>query len=413
MSTLIVVLPLESPGAATPLEYLLMPDGRTPAAHDRAAAALLPSASEVVALVPAQALSWHRVELPRGTLGRGALGGAPGAPRLRAVLEGLLEDKLLDEPGDVHFALQPGAQAQTAIWVASCRRDWLRGALALLETAGRRVLRVVPELAPAEAERLHVIGSADQPQLAYSGPDGACVLPFGAASVAWATARAETPDSLDITAEPALAAFAEQALGRPIPLQQGTDRWLQAAATPWDLAQFDLANSDRSRAWKHAAGQARALWHAPQWRAARWGAAAVVATHLVGLNAWAWKESGALAAKRAAVNTTLTSTFPGVKVVIDAPVQMEREIALLRQSAGAYSPRDFEAMLSAVGSAAPPEQTVQAVEFSAGELRLKGIELNAAASADLNKKLQAAGLRAQADGDRWLVRPYTGPGAAP
>src|SRR3954469_19457125 len=110
MSTLIVLLPLlplESLGAATPYDYVLSDDDRTPTQHDRAAASLLPSGSgvtEVVAVVPAQALSWHRVELPKGSLGRASLGGkgsgrsaGSGTPRLRAMLDGLLEDRLLEE----------------------------------------------------------------------------------------------------------------------------------------------------------------------------------------------------------------------------------------------------------------------------------------------------------------------------
>ena len=76
------------------------------------------------------------------------------------------------------------------------------------------------------------------------------------------------------------------------------------------------------------------LRYAPEWRAARWGVAMLLLTQLIGLNAWAWKERSALQAKRDAVRTTLTTTFQSVRVVVDAPVQMEREVAALRQATG-------------------------------------------------------------------------------
>src|SRR4051812_42786250 len=103
MSSIFVLLPTRQVTASSEFEYLVSPDGRSMAAHASAPAALLPppagAGSEVVAIAPAAALSWHRVELPKGT--------GPRSPRLRAVLEGLLEDRLLDEPDQLHFALEP------------------------------------------------------------------------------------------------------------------------------------------------------------------------------------------------------------------------------------------------------------------------------------------------------------------
>ncbi|KQP23280.1 type II secretion system protein GspL [Pseudorhodoferax sp. Leaf267] len=412
MSTLIVVLPLAPPSAATPLDYVLSPDGRTQGSHDRAVAALLPAAREIVAVVPVQALSWHRVELPKGSLSRSTLGGTAGTPRLRAMLEGLLEDRLLDDPADLHFALEPDARAQAPVWVASCDRAWLRAALALLESARRPAARVVPELAPGE-DRLQIIGTAEAPLLAYSGAKGVGVLPLASTALDWALAQTGTPDTVAILAEPALAQQAEQLGAQQVVLQSSGDRWLQAAGANWDLAQFDMASSDRRRAFQRTGRHAVALLRAPEWRAARWGAGLLVAAHLVGVNAWAWKESAALADKRAAVRGTLTSTFPGVRVVVDAPVQMQREVALLRQAAGAYSQRDLEAMLGALGAALPPGQSLQGVEFAAGEARLRGLTLAADGAGPVNDSLRAFGLQARSEGDRWVLRPAAGREGAP
>jgi general secretion pathway protein L len=149
------------------------------------------------------------------------------------------------------------------------------------------------------------------------------------------------------------------------------------------------------------------------WRAARWGLGLLVAAHLVGVNAWAWKESTQLADKRAAVRGVLTGSFPSVRVVVDAPTQMAREVDLLRQSAGAYSQRDLEAMLGALGTALPPDQSLQGIEFGNGEARLVGIATDPDATAALNGKLRAHGLVAQGDGDRLVLRPLPASGATP
>src|SRR3989344_5303385 len=127
----------------------------------------------------------------------------------------------------------------------------------------------------------------------------------------------------------------------------------------------------RTRALRKAGSLASALLNAPQWRAARWGAALLVVAHLVGLNAWAWQERKALAAKQAAVRSTLTQTFPKVQVVVDAPVQMERELAQLRQAAGAVSARDLEPLLAAAGATLPSGRQPTGIEYAPGELRLR------------------------------------------
>lgn len=413
MSTLIVTLPLELSGAATSYDHLLTPDGRTVGRHARAPANLLPAPAgatgEVVAVVPVQALSWHRVELPKGTLQKTMLSGAGHSPRLQAVLEGLLEDKLLDETADLHFALAPDAHAGVAAWVAVCDRAWLRAALQPLEDAKRPVARIVPELAPgADPATLQVLGVPEHPQLVAAGAHGVTVLPLSAAALALAQSAAGLDDEAPITAEPAVAALAEQTLQRRVALQQSTERWLAAAQSPWDLAQFTFTNSSRSRAWKRLATQLREGLQAPRWRPARWGLALIAVVNLLGLNAWAWKEKSALDDKRGAIRQTLTQTFPGVKVVVDAPVQMERELALLRQNSGAASGRDFEAMLGALGAAAskaaPAAPVPGTLEFSAGELRLRGMSLPDTEAPAFNAQLRTLGYAARNEGDRLVVQ---------
>lgn len=426
MSTLILFLPPARPGTATEYSYTLTADGQKALRHAAAAAALLPEPSrpggEVVAVVPARALSWQRVQLPPGL----PLGPGQQTPRLRSVLDGLLEDRVLDDASQLHFALQPGASAGEPLWVAVCERAWLRDHLQALEAAGRRVTRVVPEFAPGPTAsgrpELCALGTPEDACIVLTGHGaelGVAVLPLSSTALALARAGASgagddlaaagADDGSDIgtpvvRAEPAVAAQAERVLGQRVALYTASQRALDAARSDWDLAQFDLASTGRTRALRKAAGAANALLYAREWRAARWGAALLVLAHLAGLNAWAWQERRALAAKQAAVRGTLTETFPKVQVVVDAPVQMERELAQLRQAAGGVSARDLEPLLAAAGAALPGGRQPTAIEYTPGELRLRGVALAPDEETAFSARVEAAGYRARQEDGGLLLR---------
>ena len=404
MSTLVLTLPLGPPGPAPEYGYVLTADGHTATRHASAPAALLPDpgrAGEIVAVVPAHALSWQRVTLPQGATGQ--------APRLRAILEGLLEEHLLDDPAQLHFALQPGAHAGSPAWVAVCDRAWLRAALQALEAAGRAVDRVVPEFAPGPTASGQVEGTVlGTPEdarivLAGHGPQQAvAVLPLGAAPALAALAAAE--DAPPVRAEPAVAALAERLLGRPVQIQTAGERQLAAARGGWDLAQFDLASTGRTRALRKAGSAANSFLRAPQWRAARWALGLGLAVQVIGLNLWAWQDRQALAAKQAGVRNALTQTFPQVKVVVDAPVQMERELARLRQAAGSVSRRDLEPLMAAAGGALPEGRTPTQIEYTGDSLRLAGVQLAPEELAAMNQRLAADGFSARMQDDALLLR---------
>jgi general secretion pathway protein L len=148
----------------------------------------------------------------------------------------------------------------------------------------------------------------------------------------------------------------------------------------------------------------RQWWFAPAWRPARWGLVFLVVAHLVGINAWAWKLDAAVRDKQQRVNALLTQTFPGVRTVVDAPLQMQRELALLRQASGGITDADMEAMLAALGDALPAGTIVAAIDFAPGELAVRGPELAGPALVALQDKLQRQGYQARVDNGRLIVR---------
>ena len=402
MPSLLVCPPLAPAHAGAEYGWALVADdAQTLLSQGSAPLALLPAAGELTVLVGAAALSWHQVTLPQGSLG--------SAARLRTVLDGLLEDRLLDEPQNLHFALEPAVKTGVPVWVAACNRPALRAALLALEGAGRRVTRIVPEFAPqpeAAPPRLYATGDPQAAQLTVCDASGVASLPLSAVGLSLA---ATAPlDTAVLSAEPAVAAQAEAVLGRRVPIVQTAERWLQATRAPWDLAQFDLATTGRARAGKKFAQLMLMLRHAPLWRAARWGALALVVVQLVGLNAWAWKERGLLDAKRAAVARLLTDTFPAVKLVIDPPLQMAREVAALQQATGGVTPPDLEPMLGALATSLPLGRTPAAIDYSAGQLRLRGLGLSNDDIGQLAGTLAARGYAARSEGDLLLVQAEAG-----
>ena len=134
----------------------------------------------------------------------------------------------------------------------------------------------------------------------------------------------------------------------------------------------------------------------------------LVVVNLVGLQAWAWKEQSALSAKRVAIANTLTSTFPDVRVVVDAPFQMARAVTDLQRQSGVVTAADMEVILGRLQSAAPGLQVPAAIEFIAGELRLKGLGVAADAIAVIASKLQTQGYAVQLDGNDLVIKQAIG-----
>ena len=415
MSTLIVTLPPSMPTPTTPCSVVWAEDDRTVKRHLDAALSLLPATpdAEIVVLVPMGQLSWHRLDLPKGTLDRNFFQEG-NAQRLRSVLDGLLEERILDEPAQVHFAIEPGAQTGATTWIAACDRFWLTAWLNALEHAGRPVARIVPEMAPpsaiaAAAPVLLVTGTPDHAQLVCCSDLGVTVLPLTPASVALLGQAGGSDSPLQVVAEPAVAELAEQYFRGRASLQTGPQRAVAAAQSAWDLAQFDLLRTRGTRTRKRLATWGANLLHAPRWQPARWSVLALVAINLVGLQGWAWKEQSALTAKRAAIRNILTTTFPDVRVVVDAPLQMARSLADLQRQSGATASGDLETMLGLFQTLAPEMPAPTAIEFVANELRLKVLTPSEAAVSSATAKLQANGYSTVLDGDRLVLKPERRP----
>ena len=139
-------------------------------------------------------------------------------------------------------------------------------------------------------------------------------------------------------------------------------------------------------------------------RPVRWGLAALLLVQVVGLNGWAWRTRQTLAAQKREVARILTSTFPDVQVVVDAPAQMQRQLALLEQASGQPSTRDMDVMLSLTAQNLP-QSRLQALQWDGAQLRLKGLSVSGDQQSRWQAALQQHHIDVRQDGADWLLTP--------
>jgi general secretion pathway protein L len=360
-----------------------------------AAATLSAHAGEVVAVVPHSRLAWLRVQLPPASHG----------PRLQSVLHGLLEDRLLDDPHQLHIVLDPASEAIARIGgetlVAVCDKQWLREAIAPLQATSLTVQRIVPELSPSETPVLQVMGEPDHSQSLLCHAHGVTLLPPNTAQ--WRAFAELGQDDLQIQAEPAMVARVQSTLQRQPMLQSAAQRWVKSSQSAWDLAQGEWAQGRAQRAQRLVLSAWQTLRHAPTWKPVRWGVLALVALQVLGLNALAWRESSALNAQQASLQNILQTTFPSVTLVIDAPLQMQREVDALQQKSGAASSTDLEPLLAALARVLRAGQTPQQIHFANHALRVQGVTLDDNVAGVARLKTQGMSLR-QDGNDTWVLQ---------
>ncbi len=411
MSSLIVSLPFATAAqAGLELPYALVSDSAMLVDAGAAPVAKWPKASELVLQVPAQALSWFQLDLPKP-------GRSLAAGKLRAVLEGLAEEQVLGEVASLHLALPAQAPGGEKTWVAACDKAWLADWLHLLEAQGRPASRIVPQAEPQAQAQLHIAGQAETASFIASGPQGVLTAPLSHARALLGD-LGELDGETPITAEPAVVELA-QALraggvggtggaGAPVQILQSQQHLAQALGSAWNLGQFDLATSGSGRAWQKLQRQLRQLCFAPEWQALRWGLLLLLAAQLLGLNVWAWQERQALALQQKQLRATV-SQITGASYVTDTPLQQARaKVQALRQATGTLAAEDLEPMLALLAAGLPPMPAGSELVYEEQSLRLRAPALGADALQKLRSAAAAAGYQVLTVDDTLMISPATG-----
>jgi len=394
---LIIALP-HSPDAAASNYAHVHTDGHTVLRSATGVAdALSAHAGEVVAVVPYSRLSWFEVQLPPASHGA----------KLGPVLHGLLEDRLLDDPAQVHMVLPTDATPLTrqggVTHVAACDKQWLRDALAPLQASGLTVQRLVPELSPSDTPQLYVCGTPDHASHVLTHAQGVTALPPNTRH--WAAFAPLADPALRIHAEPAMVAQVQQQVQQQPELQTAAQRWLAASHSRWDMAQGEWAQGRSQQLQRQLQAAWQSLRHGPAWRPVRWGMVALLLVQVVGLNVSAWQERQALQQQLAQLPAVLQTTFPKVTVVVEPLLQMQREVEALKQSSGSLTASDFEPLLAALSTVLPAGQTPTQLHFAAQGLHVQGIVLAVDQLSSAQTSLRARGLSLRQEGnDRWLLQ---------
>lgn len=385
-------------------QWALTDGHQTVSKHGVCATGEWPADDDAVLVVPAWRLSWHSVALPK-----------IGASRVRAVLDGLLEEHLLDDPGALHMALAPGARAGQAapVWVAVTQRRWLQQCLQTLQAAGQTITRVLPGCAPQAIPMVQVCARDDGHWWLACGPDGVLALatdrqlhtvpPLLAAWLTAQTSKANLTAMAEADA-PSLS-MAESAWPElHWQLQPPANGALRALQQGWNLAQFELSLTDQRSIGRRLLRALLPLARAPQWRTARWGLMALLLIHLIGLNGLAWYQRRTLVEQQVEMRQLLTTTFPEVNVVLDAPLQMRRELERLRQVQGELGNGDLEVLLQTLASH-DRVPSIQRLDFAPGRVQWTGWMPAAEQRAELESDLRSQGWRTSvADGQWQLLR---------
>ncbi len=397
---LVVTLPdLNRFSAASTARWALFDAAGAMLREGEGAPAAMPLAERIVATVPATRIVFIETALP-----------PVGDAKRDALLRYAIEDKLTIDPATVHAVVlgraqvpAPKADGATAaaplFIVAAIDRSWLRQALDWLKDAGRAPQMVITQTEAIEvkADEWRVLldaahATAKRPDgFAYSFDVDAAGAPPFALSLALreATAQARAPGALTLSGSGDLAAIAatwQAALGLPVRVAQTAASgvaWRPKTALSANFLQGEFAIAGGSNAWLTALRPAFAVL-----------ALIVLGQWLFTTVDW-WLLERKRAAAAAANEQIFRATFPQAQTVVDAPLQMQRNVEELRRERGMQAADPGRANLARLADLAGhlPGFKIKSVEVGADSAVLLGEFDGATVPPAWNEAAQQAGAR--------------------
>ncbi len=404
METLLIQLPTATFSSAIRFDIGLAVEGDAPVMISRRLDEKVSpnrTVTEVVAVVPARRLSWHRVEIPLPLRRQGR--------RIEVYIRNALEDALLEEPSDLHFALAPNWAKEKVAWVAVCNRPWLKGHLDGLANAGYVVSRLIPELYPTPEPCVLALGHSRHPMLWFTHQrDGVWGIPLDKEAAATALLSLNSDReafSEKIFADAPGSRYLDSQQDKTVTLIANSEHIQWSRASEWDLLQWSLQSSESSRLMTRAWRTANRWWFDLKWKRFRQGSVALLVVNLIGLNVWTAMVQTQLEKQNDELLQLFKTSYPEVKVVIDPHKQMLAEAQ--RTQARIKTARvSFSASLSKLGELMPPEAGLaKEIQFKAEVLTVRGLMQSPEQIALIRTKLAESNLDLKVIEDAWTVGP--------
>ena len=361
----------------------------------------VPSADEVLLVLPVARVAFVRAALPRGP-----------AAKLGRLAPFAIEDAIASAPEDVHCVVLDGADGPEAErLVAVLDRQWLADVRSELAANGIAPDRAIVEsaLVPAWEDAWTVV---------WTGSGGFAVLPGGEAVALDATPDGRPPLALKLAADErrrgSSALRSVQVLVAGTAEPPDTGRWSESMHVPvavagkWLPEEIDAREIEFPDLLPEAGSGS---WHDDEWvqrlKPAAVFAAAILLVHgALTIGDWA-RLAYEARSLRASMETAFRGAFPDAKVIVDPALQMRRNVADLRRAAGEPDAADMIPLLARVAPAlAAAGARPQSLRYERGELQLELAVPAGETRERLASRLQIPGVRV------WVERVTTG-GAEP
>ena len=343
----------------------------------------LPRADRVDIIVPASLVLFTEVKLPpvRGQ-------------KLRQLLPFAVEEKILSDPEQVQVAA--GARDEAGVTrVAVIDRAWLNAACERLRLLGMRpdngfAETCLPELEP------------NAWTLIWDGNDGFVRTAVGAGlaldsmseggapfalrrAVEEARGHARLPEKIILRATDAAASVPDLQLWTTqlgVSVVPGQDwhwapRFLNTANSI-NLLQGDYAPSSSMRELL------------PQLRPILALAGLIVGVQVLATGADWWRLNHEKKTLAAEMDKTFKAAFPDAKVVVDAPLQMQRNLADLRRASGQSQPNDFLPLLAKALPLISAATGVEAMNYDQGALKVDALFRDEGSVSELRNQVSSA-----------------------
>lgn len=366
--------PADETGADTRFTWLLRGRQGEVLRRDEGTLSSLPDAETCKLIIPANRVLLSQVQLP-----------AQNRKKFMQALSYAVEDRIMADPESVHVAAGPVLE-NGDMPVAIVERAWLENMLASLQQAGIKPVA-------AETEVLLLPWQEGIWTLAWHGSSGILRhAPYGGMAL-------DGGDHLQ--PPPGLSLALEEAASRPASIQIDCENAIAPDITAWSNSlgvPVTLANGQKQHVPEQqginllqgpfAPGATRPDW-LPQLRPAIILIAVLASVQLTfTLLDWAMLKYE----KRqltASMEQSFRSAFPDAKVIVDAPLQMNRNLAELRHAAGLPDHNDFLPLMASIAPLLDKSSKLLKLDYQQGFLNLHLILPDRNAAETLRARLTA------------------------